>query len=487
VGGRVSAQGFKALVLPALLAGTSRQPIDVSQWLEGAFPAGETKAGLKALALTGQAMRFQRPSPPSDYAAISARRPSRRLLPEALRPMLVRHFGEGKSATPPHDELALAIALTLERRRLQPHPFDFPRLDGFLHAHAERLGPDACAWVDRDKAVEEKRSYFDIELLDDGNWREATPARRQFYIAHRRRQDAEAARALVEAVWPSEGADLRFRLLQALRPGLSVADQPFLEGLDKDRAPRVRELAARHLSRLPGAAGQNLALKAVLERIVSGKRGVLKRRATLTLELPATVTGESWRNWIAQSFAEVELDELARALGLQPVELIAASARDPRLSATLAILAFRQSDVALARQAYEAIDEPSPWLDSSLFQSMETVEPQARREMAEFVARKGLIAGTLAPVVLPPLFRALGGPLSDGLMEKMLGAPLWSQWCAAPDIHRRAIFAPIAAMCPPAMRSALRQALASIDPAQIAPIPQILDILDAIERVSADE
>jgi hypothetical protein len=57
----MSAQGFKTLVLPALLAGTSRQPIDVSQWLKGAFPAGEAKAGLKALALTGQAMRMGRP------------------------------------------------------------------------------------------------------------------------------------------------------------------------------------------------------------------------------------------------------------------------------------------------------------------------------------------------------------------------------------------------------------------------------------------
>ena len=216
---------FKSIVLPALLAGTSRQPIDYSRLFDGGISGSDPKSGLKALALTGQALRFERPVPPSDYAAIEVRKPSRRNVPEALRPKLVRLVGDGKSAVPPQDDLALGLALALERHRLQPHPFDFPRMDGFLRAHAERLGPDVCAWVDRDKGGEAKRGYFDMESLDDGNWHEATPARRQRYIEDRRRQDADAARALVEVVWPNEGADLRFKLLQALRPGLGPADK----------------------------------------------------------------------------------------------------------------------------------------------------------------------------------------------------------------------------------------------------------------------
>src|SRR5262249_35058858 len=156
LGGRMNVHRFKSLVLPALLAGTSRQPIDYSRLLAGGISPGDPKCGLKALALTGQALRFERPAPPSDYAAIQVRNPSRRNVSEALRPMLVRLFGDGKSAVPPQDHLALAMALALERHRVQPHPFDFPRMDGFLRAHAERLGPDACAWVDRDKASEAK-------------------------------------------------------------------------------------------------------------------------------------------------------------------------------------------------------------------------------------------------------------------------------------------------------------------------------------------
>ncbi|HEY6257024.1 MAG TPA: DUF5691 domain-containing protein [Xanthobacteraceae bacterium] len=483
----MSAHELKTLVVPALLAGTARQPIDFARLLGGAISSGDPKSSLKALVLTGQALRFERPAPPSEYAAVLARNATRANVPEALRPMLVRLFGEGKSGVSPEDNLALGMALALERGRLQPHPFDFPRMDGFLRAHAERLGPDVCAWMDRGKASEEKRGYFDIEVLDDGNWHEAMPARRQRYIEDRRRQDADAARALVEAVWSNEGADLRLRLLQALRSGLSSADRAFLEGLAKDRAPRVRELAERYLSRLPGPAGQNTALKSVMERIVRGQTGLLRKLPTLKLELPATVKGDDWRDWVARSFEDVELEELANAQGLQSAEMIAAAAPDRCLSTAMTIMAFRQGNPVVARQAYEAMPEALLWLEWQLLQSIESLEPKARQELAEFVVRKALAAGTLTPVALAQVHRTLNGPLSDGLMEEILRAPVWSKWSAAPEGHHLAVFAPVAALCSSAKRPALRRALAEIDPAHIRPVLQFHDILDSLEKVSPHE
>ena len=153
---------IRADVLPALLMGMSRQRIDFARSFDGAISPDDAKASLKALALAGQALRFKRPAPPSHYAAVEARSQSRQRLPETLRQGLVRLFGDGKSAVAPQDDIALAMALALERRRLQPHPFDFPRMDGFLRAHAERLGPEARAWVDRDRPEGEKQGYFDI-------------------------------------------------------------------------------------------------------------------------------------------------------------------------------------------------------------------------------------------------------------------------------------------------------------------------------------
>jgi hypothetical protein len=477
----MSAHQFKTLVLPALLAGTSRQPIDFPRLLGGAIAAGDPKSGLTALALTGQALRFERPAPPPSYAVIQLPSRSRANVPEALRPMLVRLFGDGKQALAADDSLALAMALVLERRRLQPHPFDYHRMEGFLRAHAERLGPGVCCWVDRDKADEEKRGYFDAEVLDDGNWHEAVPARRQRYIEDRRRQDADAARALVEAVWSNEAAELRFRLLQALRAGLGAADIPFLQGLVKDRAPRVRELAERYLSRLPGAAAQNSALKSVLDRIKRGQAGVLRKRPTLKLELPATVTGVNWRNWVAQSFADLELDEFAAALGMRSDETIAAAAQDPCLSTAVTIMAFRQADPVLARQAFEALPEALSWLALQLLQTIEDVEPKARQELAEFLLRNDLAKGALPAVAMERVHRLFNGPMSDGLMEEILNAPVWLEWSAAPETHQHAILAPLAALCPPAKRPALEAVLAKIDTPQVRRILQFFEILGTLE------
>jgi hypothetical protein len=485
--GRMSASALKGQVLPALLLGVSRQPIDFSHLFGGAISPGDPKSSLKALALAGQALRFERPGPPSHYAALQTRGHSRPNPPEAVRPKLVRLFGDGKFAVPPQDDLALAMALAFERQRLQIHPFDFPRMDRFLRVHAERLGPEAHAWIDRDRPSEERGGYFDSEALDDDNWREATPAHRQRYIEERRGRDAGAARALIEAAWPNEGADLRLRLLQALRPGLSSGDIPFLQSLASDRAPRVRQLAERYLSRLPGAVGHNPALTLVMERIVRSEAGLLRKRPKLKLELPATVTGQGWRDWIVRSFEEVEFDELARALDLPSAEMIAAAVGDQYLCPALTIMAFRQGDAAMARLAYEAMVEVPPWLEWWLLRSIEMVAPKARQDLAEFLISKALAAGSLTPGTLTNAHRSLNGPMSEALMDEILRAPTWSQWAAAPEDQHSLIFAPVAALCPQAKRPTLREALAAIESGPLAIVHQFLDILDSLERVSPHE
>jgi Family of unknown function (DUF5691) len=479
----MNAPALKIGVLPALLVGTSRQPIDFSRLLDGAMAPDDPKSVLKALALTGQALRFERPAPPSDYAAIQLRCPSRRNVPEALRPMFLLLFGDlSRFSVLGHDNLTLAMALALEGLRLQPHPFDFPHMSRFLRAHAELLGPDVWDWVDRHKAAEQKRHYLDVEALHDDNWHEATPARRQRYIADRRRQDADAGRALVEAVWPKQAADERLELLQVLRQELRSADAAFLETLVRDRAPRVRELAERYLSRLPGAAEENPALRSVMERIVRSEAGILRKRVSLKLELPATVIGDSWRGWVVQSFEDVELEELASALGLRAAEMIAAAAQDRCLSTAVAIMAFRQGDVAVACQAYEAMPEAPAWLAWPLLQSIEKREPKVRQQLAEFMVRKGLTAGTVNFILLEQLYPVLKGPLSESLMEEILRAPVWAQWSAAPGQSHSSDLAPVAALCPAAKRPAFHQAAAKIHGAP--PILYFLDMLDSLEKVN---
>jgi hypothetical protein len=479
----MNAHELKVRVLPALIVGTARQTVDFSRLFEGVILPDDPRSALKALALTGQALRFERPSPPASFVTIPPRGESRRNIPEALRPGFVRLFGDGRSGLSPQDSVPLAMALTLERVRLQPHPFDFPRLDAFLRAHAERLGPDANAWVDRGRTGGETPGYFDVETFDDSNWAEASPARRQRYIAGRRREDAGAARALVEAVWAKEGADVRFRLLQALRRRLSGADAPFLESAINDRAPKVRALVERYLSRLPGATSENPALASIMARIVKGKAGFFRGRVTLKLETPATVTANNWQPWVDQAFEDVELEELARALALSAAEMIAAAAQDKMLANAIALLAFRQDDTTIARQAYESLPEVSPWFEWRFFGALEVVEPTARRELAEFLLRKAHAAGTLTPSLLARAHQVIEGPASVSLMEDILRGPIFSQE-SSDDEASGAFLAPLAALCPRARRSEFREALAHADQLRIRPILQFLDILDSLEKGS---
>jgi hypothetical protein len=275
--------------------------------------------------------------------------------------------------------------------------------------------------------------------------------------------------------------------LQALRRGLSSADIPFLRRLAKDRAPRVGELAEQYLSRLSDSAEQSPALKAILERIVRGRAGILRRRLTLKLELPATEAGKDWRSFASRCIKEVELDELAHALGLRPAEMIAAAAEDPCLSAAIAIMAFRQDNASLARQAYEATSEHSRWMDWQIFHAIDPAAPAARRDLAEFFVRETLVAGRLAQPILARAHRLIDGPASESLIGEILEAPVWAEWAAAPEGQHHANFALVAALCPQATRPRLREALVRIDFGSLARVHEFLDILDTIERVSPHE
>src|SRR5215469_6313555 len=330
VGALVNRTMLHAKVLPSLLAGTSRHALP-----ELVRPANPNSDGvLEVLSLMGQALRFERPTTPDSFIVEPEIKDERKILAGSLRRPLVRLL-TAKNVTehPGH-----ALARTLERLRLRPHPFDLPLIDAFVRSNAERLGPTAQHWADRQKPEAETQSYFDPELLDESNWAQATLSRRVTYLEQRRRDGADAARTLLESTWGQESAEARFRLLQTLQTALSTTDQPFLSVLEKDRAPRVRALAARFLARL-GAAGESPALHACLERIKQSKSGLIRKRPALQLELPANVKDQAASRWILQTFTDVSFRELASAFKLTEEELIEGAAKDEPLLLALAFIA----------------------------------------------------------------------------------------------------------------------------------------------------
>ena len=475
---------LKSEALQAFLVGAARSRPDFAR-LIGADGA-DAKADLKAAALLAQALRFERPAPPSGYAILETPVGRRAFVAETLRAPLVRLVGDDKFAVSPQDDLALGVALALERSRLSPHPFDFHRLEGFLRAHADRLGAEAQEWLDRGGKQEAKRGYFDLEVLSDDNWTDAPPARRARFLEERRRADPGAARALLEAIWPQEGAEIRLRLLQALRVGLGPEDQPFLESLAQDRAPKVRELAARLLTRLPDAGAENAALKDLLSRVKKTTTGVFRKRTLLALELPATVVKGDWIGWLVDAFAEIELDEFAAALQLSPEAAIAAATEDTALSAAFALMSARARRFDLLAEIARAESAPYLLLGRGAYGEDVIVSADDGAVFAEAVFQPGpRPQGHEISRTLGNLFRLIKTPVGAVAFDRML-ADAGKQRSDAGEAVAVALLTPLVALAPPERRAAAR-AFAE----QRAEKPErffaYLDLIEALEGNAAHD
>lgn len=120
---------------------------------------------------------------------------------------------------------------------------------------------------------------------DSGDWSARWPtmatAEAIAAFAAGRRTTPAAARELLEAEWDTVSAKVRGEAVQALRHGISVADEPLLERALDDRAKTVREAAAGALALLPASARA--------ERMAERLRALVRVRGTLTRHLEVEV------------------------------------------------------------------------------------------------------------------------------------------------------------------------------------------------------
>lgn len=470
MGALMNSSVLHAKVLPSLLAGTSRHALP-----ELVRPADPRSDGvLEILSLMGQALRFEHPATPDSFIVEPEIKDERKIVADSLRRPLVRLL-TAKNVT---EHPARALARTLERLRLRPHPFDLPLIDAFVRSNAERLGPTAQHWADRQKSDAETQSYFDPESLDESNWAHATLSRRAAYLEQRRQDGADAARTLLESTWGQETAVVRFRLLQTLQTGLSRTDQPFLSTLEKDRAPSVRALAAKFLARL-GAGGESPALQASLERIKQSKSGLIRKRTALQLELPANVKDRTASRWVLQTFSDVSLRELASAFHLEEEELIESAAKDEPLLLALALIAT--SDLRLDLLELVVAHLPNAWekmVESGLdtLGTMGESERQRWQEITVHPYRKDL------PTIYhfwDWLHRITDAQAPASVMSTVLHTKFLKK---LPE-HECAVWVELlAAICPAAQRQELRQQLADFDQSVTVTSVALLDILDGMEN-----
>ena len=474
----MTAHLLKTHALPALLSGT-RNGLSLDK-----LGLGDK---LQALSLAGQALRFDRPPTPAQYAVEDKVADTRTVIPDAMRRPLLRLLTAKASGLTPN-AIPAAIARTLDRHRWRLHPFDLPRLDSFVAAHADQLGAEAQAFAQRDAAPEATRGYFDPDALDDQTWTLATPAARQAYIATRRRGDPAAARALVETAWATENADIRVRLLGALRERLETADAPFLESLAKDRAPRVRDLAQRLLARLPGHDGDHPALRNAIERIKTGQTGLLRKRTTLSLELPATIQLAGATAWVHETFADIGLDQLARALSLGVPDMIQAAEKHDNLLFAFVIMAtgdtrFDVLETLVGRHVPDAWER----LVASGFDGLDDLTPAERRRWADIVVRPLTWVQDMPVWGLIKLYKMLEGPVSDTLMRDLMKARPWLALLKDDTRLQVDIVDALAVLCPPALRPAFRAQITVLDPAKTTNALTFLDIMAALDIPTTPE
>ena len=396
-------------ILDALMQGTARRPLRPLGVLGEGISPGDPGASARLLALALQARSWALPAIPGQFDEVAPTADPRPLVPADLRPAILRLVtGKGN---PPDDTAASAMALAINRGGFRLHPFDVPRLKAFVSKHAEALGvrPDQVAGQD----TTGDNAWASWEVLDTSSWTLATPARKAAYIAELRASDPAGAREMVAAQLPLEKADVRLRLIDALATGLSLDDRPLLESLAVERAPTVKQAVTRVLARLPGTGAAEDQIAELLSRVRRGSTGLLRKRVTLDLQLPANVKSPAAEtDWLAANFGAVGSTALAHALGMAPEQMLEAARDDGKLVRGIAFSACTEREWALLATIAQG-HAPNVWTEFlqpglTAF-GLATAAERAQWAAAAIPTR--LDPERFAGFHLAPLFDAMGGPL----------------------------------------------------------------------------
>jgi len=468
----MNADELKSRILPVLLGGTRR---DTGQNL--APGSDREHSVLNALSLAGQAMRFTRPSVPNEFAVEHWPHDERTILPDRFRPAILRLLDRST------DDTSRALAVALDNRKLRPHPFDLPRLDGFVRRYADRLGATAQYWVQRETPAQQARTYFEADELTTENWTESSLRSRVQFFKILRKQDPKAAQILLEKSWSGENPDSRVQLLSVLQFGLSPQDKPFLESIQKDRAPRVRTLVQRMLAVISGSPSENPALAACMERIQKSKAGLLKKRNALKLELPATVKEHEVNRWIQEQFADVTLDGLALACEMSERQLVEAAEKDNNLLFALALMASRENRFDLLDAVTDEL--PDAWGRMSELMSDDNLEKDAG-ELAAWASAMVKPKKWLPEVPFPAwswLHRQIEGMLPTGIMRDVLASKTWKEQLDSDKKGGTEFVQVICALCPPELRGSIRSQIEPLEADRKDKGLMLLDILEELETL----
>ncbi len=455
-----------------LSLGLSRTPLPA----EGIGPVA-ADAPLALLALAGQARRFIRPRLPGNFDPARENRDGRSIVTDAARVLLKAI----KLSTGPAEQ---AIADLMERRQLRLHPFDIPCHAGFVKAYAEQLGESAVAFASggRDKDADASDDFL-LDAVDETNWFHASPARRHTFIRDLRAADPTRARDLVQARFSQQNAAARLMVLRAFALGLSSADLPFIESLSGDRAPSVKAFAEQLLSRIPGSAAHRARMKDATSRLKLVHSGLLRRRAEIRIEYPATLTEWQRFGWLSDTFGGLSLVGLAEALNLSVQDMVAAAQKADTLPIVLAVEAIVEQRFELVEALLPADGQGLDLLIAGEGPDLDIlVDPKIGARFAETVLRPESWKSLPHASFFDTLYRRLRHPLPGTTMSRLAASPAWQ--APVPEERAAEMGAVVQAMIPlatPSCRPMLCQALARLPLAASHRPRLVLDLFDALD------
>jgi hypothetical protein len=145
-------------------------------------------------------------------------------------------------------------------------------------------------------------------LEDDSIWQTGARAARLAWLQQVRNRDAARARIQLESTWSEESVEDRLVFLTALRAGLSIEDETFLESALDDRRKEVRRAAADLLCRLNGSrlcarmVDRLRPLVRLEDRPASRMLGLVRgSKPTIEVDLPNECSKEMMRDGIEQT------------------------------------------------------------------------------------------------------------------------------------------------------------------------------------------
>jgi hypothetical protein len=331
---------WEALVANALL-GTQRRPTEPERLPDSVRPLvngddPERVLLAAAAALAGYRKAGRLPVRGATPLAAAAEDERELVGPAARRRLVLLLFGDYGYLLP---EWLGVVA----RKGLRVPPEWLPALTDVARNRPELRGVVAAAAGGRGPWLAKLRPEWEFladQPADDPRvWELGTLGQRLGWLTKTRASEPERARQAVAEVWSTEPAPVRTQLLEALRAGLSTADEEFLERALDDRAKDVRGLAAELLAELPNSAlSQRMADR--LRPLLGTSRGTLvvdlpadcderMRRDGINPKPPAGVGQRAW--WLGQLMSAAPLSVWAELASPAKLVRMPVEGCDPRL------------------------------------------------------------------------------------------------------------------------------------------------------------